>query len=969
MDRNTSFPIITGRRTLSFRDERSIREAVFGSKDFVQRMKLDTTLDVHRGCVNTISWNDRGSLLLSGSDDKKLCFTNPYTKQVQASIPSGHRSNIFSAKFLPFSNDRQVVSCSGDGCIMFSDLDNPDMYGQNSFNCHYGTAYEVVTLPSDPNTFMSCGEDGNVRWYDLRIKTSCSKEECKEDVMINCRRAVTGICVNPILPYQLAVGCSDSSIRIFDRRMLGTKLSGNHVGRGMQGILCRFCPPHLQNKYTRPTSLSYSANGQDMLVSYSSDYIYLFGTNARYKDHHEATCGAEDAGIDVLEADEDDNDELAAGNPVKRLRLRGDWSDTGPRARPRSEQPEGERPRSTMVQRMSEMLSRWLEESSSSPRRPVRSGQPGVIGSSFSASSTATSATQSSTVVASATASTTVSTTAAALATGSTTKSSTMLASASTTVSTTLTGSTTPSTSAAEPVTTEASSSQAQPSKRHEKFEEKVGPSGARDSSRTQDVVPEADSKMQRQSGRMPEVDEAKEEKTRRESLGAMDSAIKKERGKEMDRRVHHREDEGQNDSKRKNQRAQSVPEAATRRKDEEGPESWRKGLKSRGGPTDSLENRSQKGSDGKGREAKSYVETQKSEKERRKQDEKKNEEEEKKGIFALGERMEDRNPMPRLTKQDSLEHSRSRKKSILENPPNVQAYTKPCPDKSQPTSSKAEETKEQGGDREEGSQGGQMEGDGGRRRVDRREEDEKEEKRKSRSSTSSMQSTESGTSQSSQSMTCSESDSDEELELMGAERQKKTPHQLDTPTEPRQRVRSEAEMRLRELFKTKKEEREKEAEIIKNVHSPSIEMVYKGHRNSRTMIKEANFWGDHYIVSGSDCGHIFIWDRYTAKLVMLLEGDKHVVNCIQPHPVDPLLATSGIDYNVKLWAPIAPEPYFSENSAEVMRINELMLEETRDTITVPPSFMLRMLASLNHIRGDRSRSNEPRSTSDSSDD
>ena len=35
----------------------------------------------------------------------------------------------------------------------------------------------------------------------------------------------------------------------------------------------------------------------------------------------------------------------------------------------------------------------------------------------------------------------------------------------------------------------------------------------------------------------------------------------------------------------------------------------------------------------------------------------------------------------------------------------------------------------------------------------------------------------------------------------------------------------------------------------------------------------------------------------------------------------------------------------------QVMRINELMLDETRDTITVPPSFMLRMLASLNHLR------------------
>lgn len=52
--------------------------------------------------------------------------------------------------------------------------------------------------------------------------------------------------------------------------------------------------------------------------------------------------------------------------------------------------------------------------------------------------------------------------------------------------------------------------------------------------------------------------------------------------------------------------------------------------------------------------------------------------------------------------------------------------------------------------------------------------------------------------------------------------------------------------------------------------------------------IKEANFWGNDYVMSGSDCGHIFIWDRYTAELVMLLEADHHVVNCLQPHPFDP---------------------------------------------------------------------------------
>ena len=49
-------------------------------------------------------------------------------------------------------------------------------------------------------------------------------------------------------------------------------------------MFCRFCPPHLQNKYNRPTSLQYSASGNELLVSYSSDYIYLFGTDAYKKE-------------------------------------------------------------------------------------------------------------------------------------------------------------------------------------------------------------------------------------------------------------------------------------------------------------------------------------------------------------------------------------------------------------------------------------------------------------------------------------------------------------------------------------------------------------------------------------------------------------------------------------------------------------------------------------------------------------
>lgn len=93
--------------------------------------------------------------------------------------------------------------------------------------------------------------------------------------------------------------------------------------------------------------------------------------------------------------------------------------------------------------------------------------------------------------------------------------------------------------------------------------------------------------------------------------------------------------------------------------------------------------------------------------------------------------------------------------------------------------------------------------------------------------------------------------------------------------------------------------------EELKEIVFDYLQMKYTGHRNARTMIKEATFWGKDYVMSGSDCGHVFTWNRKTGELVMLLEADQHVVNCLQPHPTLPYLATSGIDYDIKLFAPI----------------------------------------------------------------
>nr|GME00356.1 WD and tetratricopeptide repeats protein 1 isoform X1 [Ipomoea batatas]GME10546.1 WD and tetratricopeptide repeats protein 1 isoform X1 [Ipomoea batatas]GME20979.1 WD and tetratricopeptide repeats protein 1 isoform X1 [Ipomoea batatas] len=38
----------------------------------VRRLSLERELEDHQGCVNTIAWNSRGSLLISGSDDMRV---------------------------------------------------------------------------------------------------------------------------------------------------------------------------------------------------------------------------------------------------------------------------------------------------------------------------------------------------------------------------------------------------------------------------------------------------------------------------------------------------------------------------------------------------------------------------------------------------------------------------------------------------------------------------------------------------------------------------------------------------------------------------------------------------------------------------------------------------------------------------------------------------------------------------------
>lgn len=72
------------------------------------------------------------------------------------------------------------------------------------------------------------------------------------------------------------------------------------------------------------------------------------------------------------------------------------------------------------------------------------------------------------------------------------------------------------------------------------------------------------------------------------------------------------------------------------------------------------------------------------------------------------------------------------------------------------------------------------------------------------------------------------------------------------------------------------------------------------------------NFYGrnSEYVISGSDCGHVFIWEKSSERCVWFDKGDQDgAVNVLEPHPNFPVIATSGLEHDVKIWQPLSDKP------------------------------------------------------------
>jgi WD40 repeat protein len=121
--------------------------------------------------------------------------------------------------------------------------------------------------------------------------------------------------------------------------------------------------------------------------------------------------------------------------------------------------------------------------------------------------------------------------------------------------------------------------------------------------------------------------------------------------------------------------------------------------------------------------------------------------------------------------------------------------------------------------------------------------------------------------------------------------------------------------------------------------------------------VKGVAYFGDRsqFVVSGCDSGHVFIYDARTARVVNMLLADRRgAVNCLSPHPQGlPILLTSGLEHDAKLWEPGEEVTLDAEEARGVAERNESerraaqegsYLEADGSTVFLTPGMLLRFL-------------------------
>ncbi|XP_065868390.1 uncharacterized protein [Euphorbia lathyris] len=253
---------------------RNFTHRLAGSQDLVLRLDIFKKLDKHRGCVNTVSFNVDGDVLVSGSDDRRIILWDWETGRTKLSFHSGHNNNVFQAKFMPYTDDRCIVTCAADGQVRHAQILERGAVETELLGKHQGRAHKLAVEPGSPHIFYTCGEDGLVQHFDLRSRHATELFTCQpmDDRRIHMPVVhLNAIAIDPRNPNLFAVAGSDEYTRVYDIRMY--KCDGStEFGKPTN----HFCPPHLLgDEQVGITGLSFS-DQSELLVSYNDEFIYLF---------------------------------------------------------------------------------------------------------------------------------------------------------------------------------------------------------------------------------------------------------------------------------------------------------------------------------------------------------------------------------------------------------------------------------------------------------------------------------------------------------------------------------------------------------------------------------------------------------------------------------------------------------------------------------------------------------------------
>ncbi|KAJ7978660.1 DDB1- and CUL4-associated factor 8-like [Quillaja saponaria] len=253
---------------------RNFAHLLGGSEDLVLRLDMYRKLLKHKGCVNTVSFNADGDILVSGSDDKRVILWDWETGNIKLSFPSGHQNNVFQAMIMPYSNDRSIVTSAADGKVRHAQILERGCVDTKLLGRHQGQVHKLAIEPGSPHIFYTCGEDGLVQHFDLRTSAATELFICQP---IDDRRSympvvqLNTIGIDPRNPNLFAIAGTDEYTRLYDIRKY--KWDGS-TSFGQPANY--FCPPHLiDDEQVGITGLAFSEQSE-LLVSYNDEFIYLF---------------------------------------------------------------------------------------------------------------------------------------------------------------------------------------------------------------------------------------------------------------------------------------------------------------------------------------------------------------------------------------------------------------------------------------------------------------------------------------------------------------------------------------------------------------------------------------------------------------------------------------------------------------------------------------------------------------------